>query len=371
MLAGLPEIQFCETAVDSIESAVITTYEAITGRTLAQGDPVRLFLQSVAAIIVQQRVLIDYSAKQNLLAYSEGDFLDHIGALTGVPRLDASAAKTTLRFILSVLQPQVVTIPAGTRATTENNVVFATTSAVEIPIGGVTADAPAACLTVGASGNGYVAGQVNKFVDPLPWVQSVSNITTSAGGADIESDDSLRERIHQSPESFSTAGPDGAYEFWAKTAHQLITDVAVYSPAPGEVEIRPLLAGGEIPGTEILEAVHATCNDKKIRPLTDHVTVLAPEIVPYDLSATYYIARANATTSLAIQTAVTAAVADYVTWQKSKIGRDINPTELMYRVRAAGAHRVVISSPAFAAVERQQVAVARSVALTFGGLEDG
>lgn len=371
MLAGLPEIQFCETAVDSIESAVITTYEAITGRTLAQGDPVRLFLQSIAMIIVQQRVLIDSSAKQNLLAYSKENYLDHIGAMVGVERLNASAAQTTLRFTLSVAQPQVVTIPTGIRVTTENNIVFATTSAVDIPVGNISVEVPAVCLIQGTRGNGYVAGQINKFVDPLPWVQSVSNTNTSAGGADVEGDDSLRERIHQAPESFSVAGPDGAYEFWAKTTSQLIVDVAVYSPSPGVVEIRPLLAGGDLPSAEILTKVNAICNDRKIRPLTDRVTVLAPEIVNYDIAARYYIDRANATTSMAIQMAVNKAAADFVTWQKSKIGRDINPTEFVYRLRAAGASRVEVDAPTFASVARHQVAVAKNILVTFGGLADG
>ena len=81
---ALPEISFVETDTGNIESAIITNYEALAGRTLAQGDPIRLFLLSVAAIIVQQRVLIDYSAKMNLLAYAEGDYLDHIGNLVGV-----------------------------------------------------------------------------------------------------------------------------------------------------------------------------------------------------------------------------------------------------------------------------------------------
>ena len=92
---ALPEISFVETDTGNIESAIITTYEALAGRTLAQGDPIRLFLVSVAAIIVQQRVLIDYSAKMNLLAYAEGDYLDHIGNLVGVTRLQSAAAITT------------------------------------------------------------------------------------------------------------------------------------------------------------------------------------------------------------------------------------------------------------------------------------
>lgn len=371
MLANLPSISFVDTDAANIEASVITMYEAIAGRTLAQGDPVRLFLQAVAAIIIQQRVLIDYSAKQNLLAYATGDNLDHIGVLVGATRLGASPAETTIRFNLSAAQSQVVTIPAGIRGTTANGVVFQVSNPITIPIGELYGDAPAECLTAGEAGNGYVPGQINQLVDPLPWVQSITNITESEGGADEETDDAYRERIRLAPESFSVAGPDGAYLFWAKSASQTIIDVSVRSSNPGVVELRPLLAGGEIPGTETLDAVAATVNDKKIRPLTDQVTVLAPEVIDFDVSLIYYINNDNATQSTAIQTAVNQAVADYVLWQKSKLGRDVNPSELIWRVRAAGADRVEVTLPVFTSLEVYQVAIAGTVTANFGGLTDG
>ncbi len=371
MLANLPSISFVDTDAANIEASVITMYEAITDRTLAQGDPIRLFLQSVVAIIIQQRVLIDYSAKQNLLAYAEGDKLDHLGVLVGVPRLEASAAETTIRFTLSGAQPQVVTVPAGIRGTTANGVVFQVSNPITIPAGDLYGDAPAECLVTGDVGNGYVPGQINQLVDPLPWVQSIANITESEGGAEREKDDPYRERIRLAPESFSTAGPEGAYLFWAKSASQTIVDVSVRSPAPGEVELRPLLKGGGIPGTEILDAVWAVCSANPVRPLTDQLSVLAPEVVNYDVEMVYYIHKDKATQSAAIQTAVAKAVAEYALWQKSKLGRDVNPSELIWRVRAAGADRVEVTLPVFTALEVYQVAVAGTVAASFGGLTDG
>ena len=370
-LSLLPQINFAEKSTQDIESSVITTYEALSGRTLAPGDPVRIFLEAVAAIITQQRVLIDFGAKQNLLAYSGGDYLDHIGALVGTERLSAKPAMTTVRFTLSSPQPSVVTIPIGIRVTSGNNVYFATSAATSIPAGQLTTDVDVVCTAAGTIGNGYYPGQINKLVDPLQWVQSATNTTISEGGSDIESDDGYRERIRQAPESFSVAGPDGAYIYWAKSTSQQIIDVAVYSPNPGEVEIRPLLVDGELPGQELIQAVYETCNDRMIRPLTDRVTVLAPESVSYTVILTYYINRNNSTTSLAIQEAVSKAVSDYVIWQKSKIGRDVNPSELVWRVRAAGASRVAVALPLHTVLDIHQVAIAGTVTATFGGLEDG
>ena len=46
----------------------------------------------------------------------------------------------------------------------------------------------------------------------------------SDGGADEESDAAFYERMRESVETFSTAGPLGAYEYYAKTASAAIAD---------------------------------------------------------------------------------------------------------------------------------------------------
>jgi phage-related baseplate assembly protein len=369
-LKNLPQIEFVSTDVEEIEANIITVYEGISGRKLAPGDPVRLFLQAIAAIIAQQRVLINYAAKQNLLAYAEGVYLDHHGAKFSVERLPAQPAKTTVRFTLSAPQPQDVIIPTGTRVTPDGKVFFVTTASITVPAGVTEVDVTAECTISGSIGNGWQPGQINTLVDPLPWVKSVSNITTSSGGVDEEDDDHYRERIHQAPESFSVAGPEEAYKYWAKTAHQSIIDVSVTSPSPGVVEIRPLLEGGQIPGQEILDAVAEICSDKKRRPLTDHVIVLAPEIVNYNIQLTYWVSAENASIAASIQEAVTKAVEDYRVWQCSRLGRDINPSELIARVMKAGARRAEVTAPVFMQLEPTQVAVANTITINYGGLED-
>ncbi len=136
LFPGLSDIVFADKAAEEIEREIITLYETLSGRTLAKGDPIRLFLETIILIIVQQRSLIDYAAKQNLLAYASGDYLDHLGALLEVTRLEASYAMTTLKFTLSEAQPAVITIPFGTRVSPGGgNILFATTEALEIPAG--------------------------------------------------------------------------------------------------------------------------------------------------------------------------------------------------------------------------------------------
>lgn len=369
-LDNLADIVFVDAGADEVESYVIGRYEAITGRTLAKGDPVRLFLLTIAALIVLLLNKINETGKQNLLRYATGDNLDHLGALVGVERIPAKAAVTTMRVKLSAQLQMATIIPAGTRFTAGDNVFFALDVPMLIQAGTTSADGSATCLAKGELGNGYIAGQLKTLVDPVPYVDSVANITTSEGGAEVQDDDSYREDIRLAPEHFSTAGPDGAYVYHAKRASSKISDVTVWSPEAGKVEVRPLLAGGELPGEEMLQQVKATLNDKTVRPLTDNISVLAPEQVSYSINLTYYIASDNKAQATAIQNAVNAAVDDYVLWQKSKLGRDINPSELIVRVMAAGAKRVAVTAPAFTATTDTQVAICSGKSVTLGGIED-
>lgn len=367
---NLPQITFAERSAAVTEAALIAHYEGNTKKTLYPGDPVRLIFESVAFMFAQVRNEIDYTGKQNLLAYASGDVLPHHGVLVGTDQLTASPALTTLRYTLSAVQSGAIPVPIGSRATPGDNILFATTEAAVIPAGQTYADVAAACTENGTKGNGFVAGQINKFVDPIPYVASVSNVTTSEGGTDDEEPDPYRERIRLAPEEFSTAGPEGAYISRAKKASPLIIDVSVDSPSPGVVAVRPLLVGGEFPGTEILDAVYTACNPKSERPLTDNVSALAPEEVAYSATITYWVDKENETLLSSIQEAVLQAKDDFVLWQKSKLGRDLNPDELIARLKKVGAKRINLGGLTYTALAKSQVARG-TITLVFGGLEDG
>ncbi|WP_342563188.1 baseplate J/gp47 family protein [Paenibacillus sp. FSL R7-0345] len=369
----LPDIQFAAEEAAEIQQNIISVYEGLTGRTLQPADPVRLFLSSLAAIIVQQRVLINQTAKSNLLRYASGIQLDHMGLFQGAERLSASAAITTMQFTLSIPLSFPIAVPQGTRIGVQGgdgSIFFVTEEYLEIPAGGTAGAVSAVCSSPGTTGNGFLPGQLNVLMDQLPFIQSVANLTATTGGAEKESDEAFRERIRTAPDSYSTAGPQGAYEYWAKSTSAAILDVHAFSPGNGKVTIVPLLAGGQIPGQNVLDAVAETLEDRGIRPLTDQVTVTAPTSVPYNTNITYYISRSRVSEVPAIQAAVTSAVAAYQLWQKSKLGRDINPSELIARVMTAGALRVVNAAPVYTALTATQVAQEGMTTINYGGLAD-
>lgn len=371
---NLPEISFAEKDIGKILSDMISGYEQAyyeqTGKRkkLYPGDPIRIFLYTQALREIQLRYMIDDAAKQNLLKYARAEYLDHKGNGLAT-RLPGTKAIVSQKFILSAPIQTSQIIPAGTRVSPGNNIHFETKENVAVPSGVEEITTTVECTTVGVIGNGFTPGQINILVDPIPWVASVINIDTSQGGSEVEDDDSYRERIRLAPESFSVAGPDGAYEFFAKQYSPLVQDVVINSPAPGEVDIRVLLNEGELPSQPFLEGIQTYLSARDKRPLTDYVTVGAPDVVNYDINIEYYIRSRDAQLESSIQAAVNKAIDDFRLWQRSKIGRDVNPSELIARIINTGAKRVEVTSPVYMAIQNTQVANDAYVNVTYGGLE--
>lgn len=339
----LPDVSFTELDTGNTEAAIIKIYETLAGTVLYPGNPIRLFLSTLAAVISQRNIILDQTGKLNLLRYAKGAYLDHIGAMLGVTRLDASAAETTVRFSIAAPYPYPVMIPAGTRVTADSLVYFATAELAYIPAGDISVDVRVIATKMGAAANGLVAGQLNSLVDPLDVVVAVASIAETSGGADIEDDDSFRDRIFLAPEQFTCAGSGLSYIYFAMSAHANIGDVAAHSPVPGKVNVFLLLKDGSIPTDESPEvkAVTEVLSAKKVRPMTDHLSVLPALGVELDYQFTYYIESHSAGFADILDGNVKQAAASYESWQTGKIGRDLNPDELVRLCKNAGVKRIV------------------------------
>ena len=95
-----------------------------------------------------------------------------------------------------------------------------------------------------------------------------------------------------------------------------------------------------------------------------------PTVEKYDISLTYWIDTDDSTRTVEIQEAVKKAVNKYAEWQRLRLGRDINPTELYYRLRTAGVKRAEIRKPVYTQISRVQVATLGEKTARFEGLED-
>lgn len=372
-----PDISFIENyTVEKLEADMIAWFrekrKEITGEelTLSDADDRKIILQTGAYFIFHGYMYLDNAGKMGLLKYSQGEFLENLGALKHIYRKKATRATTTVRFHVNQARNIATGIPEGTRITAGDGVYFATDMYTEIKAGEIYVDAAATCTIAGKAGNVYGVGELSTIVDPVAFIDTAENITAPKNGADIESDESLKERIYIAPAAYSAAGTSDAYTYFVKEFNPDISDVKILSPEPCIVVVRYLLKEGEIPQKESINALYEYLSRPSIKPVTDKIQVMAPELVSYQINLKYFINASDRNQANVIQEKVQEAVSKYVIWQKSKMGRDINPSELMRRVMIAGAKRAEINKPVFSVVADEAVASLQEQTLIYGGLED-
>lgn len=363
------EIKFVDNDILKLEESLKKGYEEIMGVHINNGDPINDFISWVTYIFSIANNNINFTGKMNLLRYSQGVYLEALGELVGVKRNLARGAKATIKYTFSKIFDQVITIPKGHKVAS-GNLFFELDNDIELPIGSREVTGNVTCLQDGKLGNNLPIGSINTIVDTVPYLYTVENINISSGGADLETDDSLRERIKLKPTSFSAAGPIAAYRYYTLTAHQDIIDAHIYTPkeSPGTVKIIPLLKKGKIPENEVLKLVAKVLSADDIRPFTDKVEVIAPIASNYTINFKWWINKEDDVTI--ITSSVNKAVEEYKQWQKEKLGRDINPNKLVQLLIQAGAKRVEIVSPIFTKIEKTHIAQDTGTTASYQGVED-
>ncbi len=195
-----------------------------------------------------------------------------------------------------------------------------------------------------------IAYATDANLDQLGAIMGVTRLTLDPGDIDqgiapiLESDDDFRRRIVLAPESFSVAGPADAYVFWALSAAPSIADAIASTPAPGDVTVAILSRNGQ--GTasadEIAE-VEAVLTHRSVRPLTDRVTVVSAEIVPFvvDAELRIYIGPDSDVVRAAAETALAAYLA-----RQRRLGRDVARSGILAALHVEGVQSVNLISPA-------------------------
>lgn len=220
-------------AGDIYDDVILSLSEAV-GEPLYPGDERRIFAEALVALLTSERNVVEDAASQTALKYARGTVLDALGDRLNVTRLAGTPATVTLKFTLSGERNVSTAIPKWTKATADGEIYFATDDDAVIPAGETTVMVQASSVGSGESGNGYLPGAISTLVDKIPYIQSVVNTTQSDGGSDgelytEEGDDHFRERIRLAVSALSVAGPERAYEYYAKSADAAIADVAIIS----------------------------------------------------------------------------------------------------------------------------------------------
>lgn len=375
-LDGVPEISFIghmtlQETEEQLRAEYARLYREQTGKELVMGDadPKNLLIKAFALIEYQTMQYTDAKGRAELLNTSTGESLDALVALLGLTRQQAKKATAKERFSIAEARAGAVAIPAGTRVKTQGGRYFNTLSYTEIPPGSLYVETMIQAEEGGAASDGIPIGDISVLVDPIPYISAVENVSESTGGLDVESDDGLTERAFLAPSRFSCAGPRDAYEYYVRDWRSDVGDVQIVSPEPCTVAIYFILDDGRLPNETERESLVEYISGESIRPLCDKVICVEPEEVEYAIELTYWIGDSNQKSAREIQSRVDAAVEEYQQWQRH-LGRDVNPTELIAKIREAGAKRVKLIAPEDVAIEKTQLPKCTGKTVTYGGLEN-
>lgn len=343
-MAELSKPEFISRDPQTITAEAIAYYEGQTGKALQPAQPERLQINTVAYRETVTRIDIQLAAEQNLVHYATGSALDHLGELVACARLEASAAQCAGLIVLTEALAVDLIVAAGARCSAADTIEFVTAADVTIAAGETEAACTLSASVAGSEANGYIAGQIEGPLDPIAHVALITNTAQSWGGAAEESDDRYRLRIMDAPETFSIAGPIGAYRARAMSTHQDITDVAAVSTYPGVMAIYPLTSAGA-PTQEIKDLVLAALDYETVVPGCDQVVVFDPTRIEYAITAevTLYSSADEAT----VQTKVTAVLNSHAAKLRSKLGQDIIMSQISGLISAVyGVYKVVLTAPA-------------------------
>ena len=356
---------------ESIHNEIVDYVEKNIDETLYPGDERKIFIETMHSFFVSFLTSLNEKFNQRFAQYAKGLILDEHGKNENCIRLEATKSQATVRFSIGAAVSINVVIPKGTRVTADNEKYFATDEVAVIYAGSTYVDVVVSAVEGGSAYNGFAAGQLNKLVDRVEYISTVTNLDVTTGGDDGEpypevdggiGDGHYYERIRLAKSSKSTAGSESLYEYYAKSADASISDVFVESDnAAGTITLTVCCNNGAIPSQEILDKVLAACNSKEVRPLGDLVTVSGIAQETYDIELVYYTTEDEESDTVAAIEGEGGAIERYNEWQCSEIGRAINPDRLRAEIlksdtRAIGADYVEIIKPAYTVLASNKVA---------------
>ena len=353
------DVKVVDDDLSTILAETITRYEQASGKALQPAHIERLLINVYAYRESLTRQKFNEAYRQQHVRFATGLMLDLCGDDVSTPRLQAQPALTTLRFTAVLSGSEQIAVPKGTRVNA-GQTSFVTTEAALLTAAQSSAEVAAECTESGSVGNGWSVGQINSLAERLhPTIDvAVSNTTVSAGGVEIEGDEAYRERVLLAPESFSVAGPVGAYQYWARQASPAVVDVHVANdtdgggqPIGGRVAVTVLAKDG-LPNAELIGKIQAALSAEKRRPLCDTVVVKAPTAVDYTLDAE--LTLFTGTDARTAKAAAEQAWAAYEATRRSRLGLDIVPLDIQTALKVAGVYNVVLHNLPLTVVKPDQ-----------------
>lgn len=212
MTISIPEF---EPPYDETEDSVRARMEADADPSMdtREGGMLQTLLEPLVKEITRMYGSMNDTLQMAFPMYAFGVYLDYVGAEYGVTRKAATKAIGTI----TVTGTNGVFIPLGTRfsvpaSSADQESIYFTTTA-DGTIAGGTVDIAVEAEEAGDAGN-VAAASINSIEDQIAGIATVSNAAETLGGADIEEDEDLRQRILLEITAPQAAGSVSDHERW-------------------------------------------------------------------------------------------------------------------------------------------------------------
>lgn len=216
-----------------------------------------------------------------------------------------------------------------------------------------------------------------------------------------ESDEDYLRRIQLALDSYSIAGPPGAYVYHALAASpdvkdaaaeapkfsmatidqslmdqlppnsivlQVDDDAGLADPMPGDVAVTALSRTGDGTADSTLLSAVESAYGEDVRPLTDNPRIRGANIVNYSVSATLYFYSGPGSDEVLAKSQ--AAIETYAQEQHN-IGRDVTLSGIYAALHQPGVQRVDLHSPSGnVVIDTRSAAYCTSISLLDGGLDE-
>lgn len=163
------------------------------------GSFVRAVGQTVSFFVNFLQVQIDIAFQSFRVKTAEGDDLDNRVADWGLTRYSASAASGVVVFMSNEAATQEFIIPAGTIVSTQEDVYgftldYELQADLTFPSGATQASGDVVCTQTGTIGN-TASNTITNIKDTISGIDSITNPSLFASGADAEKDELLKRRV--------------------------------------------------------------------------------------------------------------------------------------------------------------------------------
>ena len=204
---------FEEMLNDSLEKGLISHAEDFASFIANQDDISNYYVMDksvIAQMFAKVYTYISATYESAKIEYAEGNDLDDIGKIVGIPRPGATYAEAEVTFYISEAIEEDINVSAGVIISTEDNIEYRTLENIFIAAGKTETTVQTIAVESGV-GSKVIENSLTRIVDDLEIQIGCNNSKPSSGGTEEYTDDEYRYLLLNWTKIY-IKGSDEAYE---------------------------------------------------------------------------------------------------------------------------------------------------------------